>query len=181
LYSEIFETTLADVVVFRPKVHEDHRGNFSESYNQIDFEALFGKPVRFVQDNEVVSVEGTLRGMHFQSDFLQGKLVRVSSGRIFDVCVDLRRPSSTFGKWFGIELCGENRKQMWVPPGFAHGYLALSDECRVHCKTSDYWKPDLEETLRWNDPKIGIKWPETRNLVISDKDQAGKSLDQLVI
>lgn len=143
-----------------PDVYEDHRGHFFESYRKDRFDALVGAPVDFVQDNQSRSVKGVLRGLHYQlPPFEQGKLVRVVHGEIFDVAVDIRRSSPNFGRWEGHVLSAENRSQLWIPPGFAHGFLVLSDTADVAYKCTSYYAPDTARTIRWDDPEIGIEWP----------------------
>ena len=145
--------------IIEPAVHGDSRGYFMETYNQRDMEEN-GLTMQFVQDNQSCSVKGVLRGLHFQKNFPQGKLVRVITGTVFDVCVDLRKSSSTYGKWFGVELSAENKKQFYIPEGFAHGFLVLSDTAEFCYKCTDFYHPNDEGGLAWNDPDIGIKWPE---------------------
>lgn len=145
--------------IIEPKVHEDSRGYFMESYNKKDF-ADAGLTMDFVQDNQSMSVKGVLRGLHYQKEFPQGKLVRVIQGTVYDVAVDLRQTSETYGKWYGIELSAENKKQFYIPEGFAHGFLVLSDEAEFCYKCTDFYHPGDEEGIAWNDPMIGIKWPQ---------------------
>jgi dTDP-4-dehydrorhamnose 3,5-epimerase len=153
-------TAIPDVLVIEPKVFGDDRGWFFESFNEKEFSAAIGKEVSFVQDNHSSSKKGVLRGLHYQLEQTQGKLVRVSKGAVFDVAVDLRQSSPTFGKWVGVELSAENQKQMWVPEGFAHGFLVLSDDAEFLYKTTDYWHPSSEQCLMWNDPTLKIMWPD---------------------
>ena len=157
----IVETTAIEgVLVLQPKVFGDARGFFLESFNQTAFDAAVGHHVAFVQDNHSRSARGVLRGLHFQkAPKAQGKLVRVTSGAVFDVAVDIRRGSPTFGRWVGVELSGDNHRQLWVPPGLAHGFLVLSDTADFLYKTSDYYAPAAEGCVRWDDPAIGIAWP----------------------
>lgn len=145
--------------IIEPAVYGDHRGYFTETYNQKDMEAA-GLNMKFVQDNQSMSVKGVLRGLHYQKQHPQGKLVRVIKGRVFDVAVDLRKDSTTFGKWYGLELSEENRKQFYVSEGFAHGFLVLSDTAEFCYKVTDFYRPEDEGGLAWNDPEIGIEWPE---------------------
>ena len=152
-------TAIADVLVLEPKVFGDARGFFFESFNQRDFEAATGMACSFVQDNHSKSARGVLRGLHYQIKHPQGKLVRVVQGEVFDVVVDLRRASPTFGKWVGEVLSADNKRQMWVPPGFAHGFVVLSESAEFLYKTTDYWYPEHERSLLWNDPALGIRWP----------------------
>ncbi len=158
--------------VIEPSVFPDSRGYFMETYNQNDFQEA-GLDMVFVQDNQSMSVKGVLRGLHFQKQFPQGKLVRVVRGRVFDVAVDLRSASDTYGKWFGVELTAENKKQFYIPEGFAHGFLVLSDEAEFAYKCTDFYHPGDEGGLLWSDPVIGIDWPveEGMELIISEKDQ----------
>ncbi|MBQ9806157.1 MAG: dTDP-4-dehydrorhamnose 3,5-epimerase [Clostridia bacterium] len=145
--------------IIEPAVHGDNRGYFMETYNQNDMHEA-GLDMVFVQDNQSMSVKGVLRGLHFQKQYAQGKLVRVIKGAVFDVAVDLREGSATFGKWYGVELTAENHKQFYIPEGFAHGFLVLSDTAEFCYKCTDFYHPGDEGGLAWNDPKIGIKWPE---------------------
>ena len=153
------ETSLPGVFIIEPVVHGDHRGYFMETYNQRDMEE-HGLNMTFVQDNQSMSTKGVLRGLHFQKEHPQGKLVRVIRGSVFDVAVDLRPGSSTYGQWYGVELTAENKKQFYVSEGFAHGFLVLSDEAEFCYKVTDFYRPDDEGGLAWNDPKIGIEWPQ---------------------
>ena len=181
--------------VITPAVHGDNRGYFMETYSQRDMEEA-GIEIVFVQDNQSSSAKGVLRGLHFQKLFPQAKLVRVIKGRVFDVAVDLRKDSKTYGKWFGLELTEENKKQFLIPKGFAHGFLVLSDIAEFCYKCDDFWHPNDEGGLAWNDPQIGIKWPEVvgkyndtasadgytledgSKLTLSDKDQKWKILEK---
>ncbi len=158
--------------VIEPEIHEDARGYFIETYNQRDFEAA-GLNMVFVQDNQSMSVKGVLRGLHYQKQYPQGKLVRVLRGRVFDVAVDLRAKSPTYGQWFGVELSAENKKQFYVSPGFAHGFLVLSDEAEFAYKVTDFYHPGDEGGLAWDDPEIGIVWPveEGMELIFSERDK----------
>ena len=163
--------------VIEPTVFKDERGYFVETYNQIDMKEA-GLDMVFVQDNQSMSTRGVLRGLHFQKQFPQGKLVRVVRGKVFDVAVDLRSDSKTYGKWFGVELSAENMKQFYIPEGFAHGFLVLSDEAEFCYKCTDFYHPGDEGGLAWNDPEIGVEWPleEGVDLIISEKDQKWKGL-----
>ncbi len=163
--------------VIEPTVFKDERGYFVETYNQNDMKEA-GLDMVFVQDNQSMSTRGVLRGLHFQKQFPQGKLVRVVRGKVFDVAVDLRSDSKTYGKWFGVELSAENMKQFYIPEGFAHGFLVLSDEAEFCYKCTDFYHPGDEGGLAWNDPEIGVKWPleEGVDLIISEKDQKWKGL-----
>ena len=177
---KILPTAIPDVLVLEPKVFRDARGFFVESYNQAALQKASGLDVQFVQDNHSRSAKGVLRGLHFQIRQPQGKLVRVTAGAIFDVAVDLRTGSSTFGRWVGVELSGDNFRQIWVPPGFAHGFLVLSDTADVLYKTTNYYAPAHERCLRWDDPQVGVAWPvQGISPVLSAKDLAGASLDQV--
>lgn len=161
---------IPDVIVFEPKVFGDDRGFFFESFNQQVFEEVVGRSVSFVQDNHSRSVKGVLRGLHYQIQQSQGKLVRVSHGEVFDVAVDLRRSSPTFGRWVGVTLSAGNKKQLWIPEGFAHGFQVMSESAEFLYKTTDYWAPQHERILIWNDPKIGIDWPFEGDPTLSFKD-----------
>ena len=163
--------------VIEPTVFKDERGYFVETYNQNDMKEA-GLDMVFVQDNQSMSTRGVLRGLHFQKQFPQGKLVRVVRGKVFDVAVDLRSDSKTYGKWFGVELSAENMKQFYIPEGFAHGFLVLSDEAEFCYKCTNFYHPGDEGGLAWNDPEIGVEWPleEGVDLIISEKDQKWKGL-----
>lgn len=163
--------------VIEPTVFKDERGYFVETYNQNDMKEA-GLDMVFVQDNQSMSTRGVLRGLHFQKQFPQGKLVRVVRGKVFDVAVDLRSDSKTYGKWYGVELSAENMKQFYIPEGFAHGFLVLSDEAEFCYKCTDFYHPGDEGGLAWNDPEIGVEWPleEGVDLIISEKDQKWKGL-----
>ena len=152
-------TALPDVIVLEPRVFGDDRGFFMESFNEDAFAKAVGASVRFVQDNHSRSGHGVLRGLHYQVRNPQGKLVRVTSGRVFDVAVDMRKSSPTLGRWAGVLLSAENRKQLWVPAGFAHGFVVLSDHADFLYKTTDYYAPEHERALAWNDPEVGVDWP----------------------
>jgi len=162
---------IPEVVLFEPKVFADRRGFFFESFHQQRFETAVGRPVRFVQDNHSCSEQHVLRGLHYQIRQPQGKLVRVIQGSVFDVAVDLRQSAPTFGQWVGEVLSADNKKQMWIPEGFAHGFLVLSDCAEFLYKTTDYYAPDGERTLRWDDPTLAIAWPLTESPLLSAKDQ----------
>lgn len=153
-------TSLPEVLLIEPKVFGDARGFFLESYNQAALDEAVGQPVRFVQDNHSRSARGVLRGLHYQLEpHAQGKLVRVTSGRVFDVAVDLRRASPSFGRWCGVELAAEDHRQLWIPPGFGHGFLVLSESADFLYKTTDYYAPQAEAAVRWDDPTLAIDWP----------------------
>ena len=168
-------TAIPDVLVLTPKVFGDARGFFFESFNQRDFAEVTGLDVQFVQDNHSRSARHVLRGLHYQIQNPQGKLVRVTEGAVFDVAVDLRRSSPTFGKWVGVELSAENKRQLWVPPGFAHGFVVLSETADFLYKTTDYWYPEFERSLRWNDPAVWIVWPLQDAPQLAKKDAEGIS------
>lgn len=173
-------TTLPGLLILEPKVFGDTRGFFMESFNSRSFRDLTGLDVDFVQDNHSRSAKGVLRGLHYQIKQAQGKLVRVVRGSVFDVAVDLRGGSPTFGKWEGVELTEENHRQLWIPPGFAHGFLVTSDSADFVYKTTDYYAPEHERSLLWNDPAVGVQWPLTQlssNPVLSEKDQCGQRLE----
>ena len=168
---------LPEVALIRPRVFEDARGWFYESFNADRFSTLLGVQASFVQDNHSRSAKGVLRGLHYQlAPHAQGKLVRVLRGAIFDVAVDIRRASTRFGQWVGVELSESNRSQLWIPPGFAHGFLALSDDTEVLYKTTDFWHPASERSIRWDDPSIGICWPVQGEPILNSKDLAAPSL-----
>lgn len=166
-------TSINDVVVIEPKVFGDSRGFFFESFNEKAFSAAIGVETRFVQDNHSRSERGVLRGLHYQIRQPQGKLVRVTNGAVYDVAVDLRRSSSTFGRWVGVELTEENKRQLWVPAGFAHGFVVLSESADFLYKTTDYYAPEFERSILWNDEHLGIRWPEGLTPKLSAKDSAG--------
>ena len=172
----IIKTALPEVLALEPKVFGDDRGFFYESFNQRDFEQASGLQVQFVQDNHSRSIKGVLRGLHYQIQHAQGKLVRVIEGAVFDVAVDIRRSSPNFGKWVGVELSAKNKRQLWVPPGFAHGFVVTSESAQFLYKTTDYWYPEHERSIRWNDPAIGIPWPVSGEPILAAKDAAGKLL-----
>jgi dTDP-4-dehydrorhamnose 3,5-epimerase len=171
-------TTIADVLVIEPKVFTDERGFFFESFNERAFAAASGVRAKFVQDNHSRSVRNTLRGLHYQIQQSQGKLVRVVAGEVFDVVVDIRRSSPTFGLWVGVHLSAENKKMLWIPAGFAHGFAALSDYADFLYKATDYWAPQHERTLIWNDPDLAIAWPLAGEAIVAAKDRAGKRLSE---
>ncbi|MBC7205102.1 MAG: dTDP-4-dehydrorhamnose 3,5-epimerase [Methyloversatilis sp.] len=173
---KVIETGIEGLLVLEPKVFGDARGFFMESFNARIFAEVTGLKLEFVQDNHSRSGRGVLRGLHYQVQQPQGKLVRVSQGRVFDVAVDLRRSSPTFGRWFGVELSGENHRQFWVPAGFAHGFYVLSETADFLYKTTDYYAPEHERSLAWNDPTVGVQWPLEGEPLLSAKDLAGKPL-----
>jgi len=171
---KVTPTSIADVLIIEPKVFGDQRGFFLESFNQRAFNAATGTDFNFVQDNHSRSAKNVLRGLHYQLGQPQGKLVRVVRGAVFDVAVDIRPASPTFGQWFGLELSEENHRQLWVPPGLAHGFLVLSDSAEFLYKTTDYYAPEQERCIVWNDPTLGIAWPlEGGSPLLSGKDAAG--------
>ena len=169
-------TAIPDVLLLEPKVFGDSRGFFFESFNQRVFDAAVGSPVRFVQDNHSRSGHAVLRGLHFQIEQPQGKLVRVVAGAVFDVAVDIRTDSTTFGRWVGVELTADNKRQLWIPPGLAHGFLVLSESAEFLYKTTDYYAPEHERCIVWNDPTLGIDWPLSGPPQLSARDAAGISL-----
>jgi len=171
-------TAIPDVLILEPSVFGDARGFFFESWNQRAFDAAVGREVRFVQDNHSASARNVLRGLHYQVKQAQGKLVRVAAGEVYDVAVDLRRSSPTFGRWVGERLSAANRRMMWVPEGFAHGFAVLSESAEFLYKTTDYYAPEHERTLLWNDPKVGVEWPIEGEPVLKPKDAAGTPLAQ---
>lgn len=176
---EIIDTEIADVKILQPKVFKDARGFFLESFNQKVFEEALGLKGEFVQDNHSHSCKNVLRGLHFQIEQPQGKLVRVSSGAIFDVAVDLREESPTYLKWTGMLLSEENYRMAWIPPGFAHGFLVLSEQADVQYKVTTYYHPASDRSLLWNDPEIGIEWPLEGAPLLSDKDAKANTWHQL--
>jgi len=171
-------TEIPGVLVLEPAVFLDERGFFSESWNARAFRGVVKLDVQFVQDNHSRSSRHVLRGLHYQINKPQGKLVRVARGRIFDVAVDLRKSSAGFGRWFGVEINDDNHRQLWIPPGCAHGFLVLSEIADVLYKTTDYYSPQDERCLIWNDPKLAIDWPQDGDPVLSAKDRSGLSLDK---
>jgi len=168
-------SAIPDVLVIEPRVFSDERGFFFESWNERTFAAA-GLDATFVQDNHSRSVRNVLRGLHYQIEHAQGKLVRVCAGEVFDVAVDIRRSSPTFRRWVGMRLSAQNRRMLWIPPGFAHGFLVLSDAAEFLYKTTDYWYSEHERTLLWNDPALGVEWPIDRPPILAPKDAAGRPL-----
>lgn len=162
--------------MIEPKVFGDERGFFFESFNQAKFEAAIGRQVHFVQDNHSKSAKNVLRGLHYQIQQPQGKLVRVVQGEVFDVAVDIRKSSPTFGQWVGEILSANNKKQLWVPEGFAHGFVVLSESAEFLYKTTDYWAPEFERSIAWNDPQIAIEWPLSGEPSLSGKDKLAITL-----
>jgi dTDP-4-dehydrorhamnose 3,5-epimerase len=175
---KVIPTDLAEVLILEPKVFGDERGFFYESFNARAFAETTGLQREFVQDNHSRSQRGVLRGLHYQVQQAQGKLVRVTAGEVFDVAVDVRRGSPTFGRWVGVHLSADNKRQLWVPEGFAHGFLVLSEFAEFLYKTTDYYAPEHERCIRWDDPSLAIDWPLSEAPQLSAKDQAGLSLDQ---
>jgi dTDP-4-dehydrorhamnose 3,5-epimerase len=174
---KVISTALPEVLIIEPTVFGDTRGFFFESFNQKDFALVTGLDVNFVQDNHSRSAKSVLRGLHYQVGQPQGKLVRVVRGAVFDVAVDIRKSSATFGRWVGIELTEDNYRQLWVPPGFAHGFYVLSESADFLYKTTDYYAPGLERSLAWNDPGLAIQWPMSGVLpVVSSKDMRAPAL-----
>lgn len=168
----IIKTTIPEVLIFEPKVFGDERGFFFESFNHKLFEEAVVYPVTFVQDNHSKSSKGVLRGLHYQlPPHAQGKLVRCVAGEVFDVAVDIRKSSPTFGQWVGVHLSGENKRQLWIPEGFAHGFLTLSESAEFLYKTTNYYAPQSEGSIRWDDPQVGIEWPIEGEVSLSKKDQ----------
>lgn len=175
----VIKTAIPDVLIFEPKVFGDDRGFFYESFNHRIFEDAVGHKVEFVQDNHSQSQKNVLRGLHYQLDpHAQGKLVRCVEGEVFDVAVDIRKSSATFGQWVGVILSAENKRQLWIPEGFAHGFLTLSDKAQFLYKATNYYAPQSERSIAWNDPAIAIKWPMSDKIVLSEKDRQGAKLTQ---
>ena len=172
----VVKTSIPEVLIFEPKVFGDARGFFYESFNANVFEQATGVKANFVQDNHSKSAKNVLRGLHYQIEQAQGKLVRVTQGEVFDVVVDLRQSSPTLGKWEGAHLSAENKRQLWIPPGFAHGFLVLSDTAEFLYKTTDFYAPQHERCIKWDDPSIGIEWPLQGMPGLSVKDSAGATL-----
>lgn len=172
---------IPDVILLEPTIHEDERGYFFESYNKRVFEEIVGHPVEFVQDNQSYSKRGVLRGLHYQVPPLeQGKLVRVTHGKVFDVAVDIRKESPTFGKWVGEYLSGDNKRQIWIPPGFAHGFLVVSESAILQYKCSNFYSRDHERIVLWCDPNLSINWPvsDIEMVILSDKDKSAPFLNK---
>jgi dTDP-4-dehydrorhamnose 3,5-epimerase len=178
---KITPTAIPDVVLIEPKVYGDERGFFFESFNLRVFKQATGLEPMFVQDNHSRSARNVLRGLHYQVVQPQGRLVRVVVGEIFDVTVDIRRGSSTCGRWIGHILSAENKRQLWIPPGFAHGFLVLSERADFLYKTTDYWAPEAERCIRWDDPQLAIDWPLQGSPILSGKDAAGSSLAEAML
>ena len=179
---KIIDTPIPDIKIIEPQVFGDERGFFMETWNQKLFEErVTGKPTQFVQDNHSKSKQGILRGLHYQTEHTQGKLVRVISGEVFDVAVDIRKDSATFGQWVGVYLSAENRRQLWIPKGFAHGFYVTSDEAEFVYKCTDYYHPQSEVSIRWDEPQIGIEWPLDGGPILSDKDKLGTNLQYFLV
>lgn len=172
---KVTPTALSDVLLIEPKVFGDERGFFFESFNQRTWEEATGLRTNFVQDNHSRSSKGVLRGLHYQLPKPQGKLVRVIQGEVWDVAVDLRKSSATFGRWFGCTLSDKNKYQLWIPEGFAHGFVVMSETAEFLYKTTDYYAPEYEKCIRWDDPALNVDWPMRDTLVMSEKDRNGKS------
>ncbi|MFL6968409.1 dTDP-4-dehydrorhamnose 3,5-epimerase [Pseudomonas alvandae] len=172
----VIATHLPDVLIIEPKVFGDERGFFYESFNARAFAEATGRVVQFVQDNHSRSAKGVLRGLHYQIEQSQGKLVRVTEGEVLDVAVDIRRSSPTFGQWTSVRLSGQNHRQLWIPPGFAHGFVVLSESADFLYKTTDYYAPSAERCIRWDDPELAIDWELQGAPILSAKDQAGSAL-----
>lgn len=171
----VIATKIPDVLIFEPKIFGDDRGFFYESFNQKSFTEATGVDANFVQDNHSKSSRGVLRGLHYQIQQAQGKLVRVSSGEVLDVAVDIRKSSTTFGQWVGVILSAENKRQLWVPAGFAHGFVVLSEVAEFLYKTTDYYAPEFERCIRWNDEQLAVDWQYEGEPLVSDKDANGTS------
>lgn len=167
---KIIDTTISDVKIIEPRVFGDERGFFYESFNKKKFEAAIGYEVDFVQDNHSKSAKGVLRGLHYQEKHPQGKLVRCTSGEVYDVAVDIRQASPTFGQWVGVVLSQENQRQLWIPEGFAHGFVVISETAEFLYKTTDYWFKEFERSLLWNDEDLAIDWPDITHVRLSEKD-----------
>lgn len=174
----VISTDLPEVLILEPEVFGDDRGFFFESFNQRDFQQAIGLDVMFVQDNHSKSNKGVLRGLHYQIQHPQGKLVRATQGSVFDVAVDLRRSSPNFGKWVGVNLSADNKRQLWIPPGFAHGFVVTSESAEFLYKTTDYWYPEYERSLLWCDQAIGVQWPFFEELKIATKDSVGREFSE---
>ncbi|MGF1779074.1 dTDP-4-dehydrorhamnose 3,5-epimerase [Vibrio nomapromontoriensis] len=179
---KVIDTNISEVKIIEPQVFGDERGFFMETWQQKKFEELVtgGKPTPFVQDNHSKSSKGILRGLHYQTENTQGKLVRVVSGEVFDVAVDIRKDSPTFGQWVGVYLSAENKRQLWVPEGFAHGFYVTSDEAEFVYKCTDYYNPSAEHSILWSDPEVGVEWPLVDGPLLSHKDQQGLLLSKAI-
>lgn len=171
---KVTKTKISDVLIIEPKVYNDSRGSFCESFNQNKFEQIIGEKINFVQDNHSISKKGVIRGLHYQlKPYAQGKLVRCIEGSVFDVAVDIRKQSPTFGQWVGVILSAENNKQLWIPEGFAHGFIALTDHAQFLYKTTNFYEPLSERCILWNDPQLNVIWPEQVSIIQSSKDEQG--------
>lgn len=178
----VINTAIPDVLIFEPKVFGDDRGFFFESFNQRIFEDVVGRKVEFVQDNHSKSTKGVLRGLHYQlPPHAQGKLVRCVAGEVFDIAVDIRKSSATFGHWVGINLSGDNKRQLWIPEGFAHGFLVLSETAEFVYKTTNYYQPQSERAVKYDDPQLKIQWPFNLDLKLSAKDDAAPHLSNIPV
>ena len=177
----IVKTAIPDVLIMEPRVFGDERGFFYESFNQKVWQGITGLQTIFVQDNHSRSGRNVLRGLHYQIKQPQGKLVRVVAGKVFDVAVDIRVGSPTFGRWAGVELSAENKRMLWIPEGFAHGFLVMSEFAEFLYKTTDYWAPQYERTIIWNDPDLAIAWPLQNQPILSDKDSKGLTFKEAVL
>ncbi|MDK1174037.1 dTDP-4-dehydrorhamnose 3,5-epimerase [Cronobacter sakazakii] len=178
---KVVKTDISDVLIFEPKVFGDDRGFFFESFNQKTFMEAVGRKVTFVQDNHSKSACGVLRGLHYQLDpYAQGKLVRCVVGEVFDVAVDIRKNSTTFGKWVGVNLSADNKRQLWIPEGFAHGFLVLSETAEFVYKTTNYYNPESDRGIIWNDEDISIEWPLVRDPILSHKDKNQKKVNEII-
>ncbi len=177
---QVIQLAISDVLLLAPRVFEDERGFFYESFNQQVFEAALGKQIHFVQDNHSKSRKGVLRGLHYQDPHAQGKLVRVIQGEVFDVAVDIRKNSATYGKWVGEILSADNKKQLWIPEGFAHGFLVLSETAEFLYKTTDYYFPEFSKVIAWDDPDLNIAWPTRSDVKTSNADSVGMRFADLV-
>lgn len=175
---ETIQTKIQDVLIIKPKVFEDERGFFFESFNEKKFNEIIRKKVQFVQDNHSRSCRNVLRGLHYQVKYPQGKLIRVVMGEIYDVAVDMRQGSETFGKWIGEYISSENKRQLWIPEGFAHGFVVTSEYAEVLYKTTDYWHPEYERSILWNDKNLNIKWPLNEKPELSEKDMKALSFKE---
>lgn len=176
----VIKTTIPDVIIFEPKVFNDERGFFMESYNQRIFDEAVGRKVDFIQDNHSKSTKGVLRGLHYQTNpYAQAKLVRCVVGEVFDVAVDIRKASPTFGQWVGVNLSADNKRQLWIPEGFAHGFLVLSEVAEFLYKTTNYYSPECDRGLAWNDPTLNIQWSNEFEPIVSEKDKKQPLLNNI--
>ena len=175
---QVLQTKIQDVLIIKPKIFSDDRGKFLEKFNLEKYENVIGRKLEFVQDNHSISKKSILRGLHFQSNKPQGKLISVSLGEVFDVVVDIRKNSKTYKMWEAFRINSDNMEQIWIPPGLAHGFLAISEEVHFNYKCTDYYYPENEHTINWNDPDLNIKWPIT-NPILSKKDSNGISINEV--